>query len=50
MFSGILAGAKTAHQAVDSKLGKPDSATVGTFGKSGERVLLVTAKAVNFPL
>ena len=41
---GVLAGARIAHQAGASKPAKPLSAMVGTSGRSGERLLVVTAR------
>src|SRR5262249_54476218 len=40
---GVLAGAKTAHEAAPSKPGTPDSATVGNSSAVGKRLAEVTA-------
>ena len=47
---GVLAGANRPNQAVTSNPGKPDSATVGTFGSSDVRRGPVTASARRRPL
>ncbi len=47
---GVSRGAIRPNQATISKPGKPDSATVGTLGSSGDRVALVTAMGLRLPL
>ena len=49
MSLGVLAGANTPFQPSNSKLGKPNSLTVGTSGKPGMRLEAVVAKAFNVP-
>src|SRR6218665_1427364 len=49
MPTGKRAGANTAHHAVGSKWGQPDSLTVGPTGNSGERCRLVSASALSLP-
>lgn len=46
---GVPAGAARPNHDCTSKPGKPDSATVGTSGSSGERCALVMAMARNRP-
>ena len=46
---GVFAGANTTYHALISKPGKPASIMVGTSGASGERLALVTARALSAP-
>ena len=46
---GVPAGATSPFKSSDSWPGKPDSVVVGTSGKSGERLALVTASARSLP-
>src|SRR5262249_34292601 len=48
--AGVPAGASSPYQVFASNPGKPDSATVGTAGSSGERFAEVTASARSLPL
>ena len=45
----VPAGASSAYHDTASKPGKPDSAIVGTSGKSGVRFALATPRARSFP-
>ena len=47
---GVSAGASTPYQMPTSNPGNPDSATVGSWGTSGERLVLVTASSRSRPL
>ena len=47
--AGVPAGANKPTHASSSKPGRPASATVGTSGSIGWRVLPVTAKAFSLP-
>ena len=49
MAAGSPAGPTTPTHAVASIPGKPDSASVGTSGKSAMRFALVTASTFTFP-
>ena len=44
MSRGRPAGATTPHHTPVSYSLQPDSATVGTFGRNGERLMVVTAE------
>ena len=46
---GVFAGAKTPSSAADSNPGRPEAATVGTFGSGGNGVDVVTASTFTRP-
>src|SRR5258708_2927156 len=46
---GVPAGARMPYQDPDSYSGRPDSASVGTFGRSAERLRLGSSMAPRFP-